>query len=78
MGNNIPTKSYIKQTPIPLYDLNAAQQWMNSPGNTDKLHKANDDFFESYNNFKTNYSRFMVTDSNPILTRSYIGVVSSS
>jgi hypothetical protein len=57
MGN-LP-QTYVTNVPIPMYDLNAAQQWMNGPGNSDKLHQANNTFFNTYNSFKSQYSKYI-------------------
>jgi hypothetical protein len=73
MGNT--QKSYVKDAPIPMYNLSAAQQWMNAPSTSisDKLHSANSDFITSYNDFKTTFSTLMIIDSNPIINNSNIG-----
>jgi hypothetical protein len=73
MGNTNP--SYITNTPVPMYDLNAAQQWMNGPGNSDKLHQANDTFFNSYTNLKNEYSKYINETPSENLTNTYIGNV---
>jgi hypothetical protein len=73
MGNSQP--SYIKNPPVPLYNLESAQQWLDGPGGSDKLHQANDDFFTSYQNFTTGFSKFMNDDN--LLTNTHINNASS-